>query len=191
MKRILVGSLSVLVLFAVAEPAVRAADIPDGKNTLTLQTKQSRLLSAVIDEDEKLYLNEDEAHEQTLRVNQTTTIDGFTVPAGSIVRGQFEPFDGGLRYVADSVRVGDRTIRLRARSEVFDARKDPRETSIGSVAVDSAIGAAAGAAIGEIFGSIDVLEVLGGAAAGAVVGNVTAPTVVVIDPDESIILYSR
>ena len=191
MKRIILGGLSVLALFAVAESVVRAEAIPDGKNIVALQTKQSRLLTAVIEENETLYLNEDETHEQNLRVNQSTTIDGVSVPAGSIVRGRFEPFDGGLRYEANSVRVGDRTIRLRARSEVFDARKDPRETSVGSIAVDSAIGAAAGAAIGEIFGSIDVLEVLGGAAAGAVVGNVTAPTVVVIDPDESIILYSR
>ena len=191
MKRIVLGGLSILTLFAVAAPALRAEGIPTGKLVTTLQTKQSSLLTAVIDSDETLYLNEDLIHEQNLRVNQTTTIDGFSVPAGSIVRGQFEPSEGGLRYIVNTVEVGNRTIRLRAQSEVLDPRKDPRETSVGSIAVDSAIGAAAGAAIGEIFGSIDVLEVLGGAAAGAVVGNITAPTVVVVEPDDSIILYSR
>ncbi|MCG8362130.1 MAG: hypothetical protein MJA27_02210 [Pseudanabaenales cyanobacterium] len=188
MKRLILGSLSFLALFAIAAPAVRAGVILT-KSATTVQTKQSTLVSAVIAEDETLYLDEDLTHEQNLRINNTTTVNGVSLPAGSIVRGRFEPFDGGLRYVANSVRVGDRTIRLRANSEVFDARKDPRETSVGSIATDSAIGAAAGAAIGEIFGSIDVLEVLGGAAAGAVVGNVTAPTVVIIESDTPIILY--
>ena len=188
MKRLIIG-VSVLTLFTATAPAVRADFYPTEKDFTTAQTKQSNVVSAVITADETLYLNEDETHDQDLRISNTTTINGISLPAGSIVRGRFEPFDGGLQYVANSVRVGDRSILLRANSEIFDPRKDPRETSIGSIATDSAIGAAAGAAIGEIFGSIDLLEVLGGAAAGAVIGNVTAPTVVVIEPDTSITLY--
>ncbi|MDJ0705518.1 MAG: hypothetical protein QNJ46_19760 [Leptolyngbyaceae cyanobacterium MO_188.B28] len=189
MKRLIIGGLSVLTLFAATAPAVWAKPYFPEKGVITAQTKQSSLVSAVITADETLYLDEDQTHDQELRIRNTTTVNGISLPAGSIVRGRFEPYEGGLRYVADSVRVGDRRIRLRANSDVIDARKDPRETSLGSIATDSAIGAAAGAAIGEIFGSIDLLEVLGGAAAGAVVGNVTAPTVVVIEPDTSIILY--
>ena len=189
MKRLILGGLSILTMFTVVSPAVRAEVIALDKPFTTVQTKQSTLVSAVIESDETLYLDEDDTHEYNLRINRETTVNGVSLPAGSIVRGRFEPFDGGLRYISNSVRFGDRTIRLRATSEVFDARKDPRESSIGSIATDTAIGAAAGAAIGEIFGSIDLLEVLGGAAAGAVVGNITAPTVVIIEPDKSIILY--
>ena len=190
MKRIILGSLSVLALFAITAPAVRAGVIP-AKTSPIVQTKQSTVIRAVIEGDETLYLDEDRSHELNLRVDRRTTVDGFSLPAGSTIVGRFEPFDGGLRYVANSAEVGGRVIRFRANSEVFDPRKDPRETSVGSIATDSAIGAAAGAAIGEIFGSIDVLEVLGGAAAGAVVGNITAPSVVVIDSDDSILLYVR
>lgn len=191
MKLVILSSLSFLALFSVAAPAVEAKEISAVKPINMVQTKQSNSIRALISEDDTLYLDEDRTHDQDLRVDDDTTIDGLFVPEGSIIRGSFEPFDGGLRYIADSVEINGRTTRLRANSEIFDARKDPRETSIGSIALDSAIGAAAGAAIGEIFGSIDVLEVLGGAAAGAVVGNVTAPTVVVIKPDDPIILYVR
>ena len=63
------------------------------------------------------------------------------------------------------------------------------DTSAGAVAEDAGIGAAGGVVLGEVPGDANVEEAVGGAAAGAAVGNVTADRVVVIEPDESIILY--
>ena len=56
---------------------------------------------------------------------------------------------------------------------------------------DAAIGAVGGYVIGEVLGDPDVWEVVGGAAAGVVVGNTTAPFVVVVKPEQLITLYSN
>lgn len=161
-------------------------------NTQTKQRAQTgRPLSARILGEETLYLNRNTAYPQNLRLQTATSMNGRNLPVGTIVRGRFEPIEGGLRYVADSVEIGDRIYNLNAASDVLHDVKDPRETRVGNILTDAAIGAAGGYAIGEILGRPDLLEVLGGAAAGATVGNVTAPRVVVIKPDEPLTLYSR
>jgi len=66
-----------------------------------------------------------------------------------------------------------------------------RETSTGAVLTDAAIGAAGGYVLGEVLGNADVWEIVGGAAAGVVVGNTTAPLTVVIRPEDEIMLYSN
>lgn len=48
---------------------------------------------------------------------------------------------------------------------------------------------AGGLVLGEVLGDADLAEILGGAAAGAAVGNVTADRVVVTKPDDPINLY--
>ena len=93
--------------------------------------------------------------------------------------------------MADSAEVGDRIVELKATSETLTDQKDPRQTDTGDIIEDAAIGAAGGLIIGEILGDVDFLEILGGAAAGVVVGNVTAQSVVVIEPDQSILLYQN
>ncbi len=148
-------------------------------------------LNTVIRSDETLYLDKNAVHEYNLILEDRTAVNGRFLPEGSIIRGQFEPVDGGLRYVADSAEVGDRIFDLSAVSETLTDRKDPRQTDVDDIIEDAAIGAAGGLIIGEILGDVDFLEILGGAAAGVVVGNVTAPTVVVIEPDQSIVLYQN
>ena len=69
--------------------------------------------------------------------------------------------------------------------------KDPRQTSAGAIATDAAIGAAGGYVLGEVFGDAGFWEIAGGAAAGVLVGNTTAPLVVVVRPDQEIALYSN
>jgi predicted lipid-binding transport protein (Tim44 family) len=73
--------------------------------------------------------------------------------------------------------------------------KDPRETGIGAIAGDAAIGAVAGGLLGGLFGGRSIIateNILGGAAISTVVGNITAPQVVVIEPSRSIgIVTSR
>ncbi|MBC8120741.1 MAG: hypothetical protein H7Y22_02755 [Gemmatimonadaceae bacterium] len=107
----------------------------------------------------------------------------IAIPAGSEVRGTFNPIQGGLKFVADSAVVNGKFYSVRASTKVIRDQKDPRESGGGAIAGDAAIGAAGGALIGALTGGISAGSVLGGAAAGAIVGNVTAPQVVVIDPN--------
>jgi hypothetical protein len=190
MKSLMLGGLSLLLLSATGLPVVQAADAsPAGP---TIQTKQAGVaLRTLIRQSEPLYLSPGESHDYTLRLDASATVDGRTYPAGSIVRGSFEPITGGLQYIATSIEVGDRIYTLNAASAVLHDQKDPRETTTGAILGDAAIGAAGGLVLGEVLGDADVWEIIGGAAAGAVVGNVTAPQVVVIEPDQPITLTTR
>ncbi len=110
------------------------------------------------------------------------------VPYGSRVDGRFEPAAGGSRFVAESVIIDNQMFPLAAQSDVLRDIKDPRQTNSGQVVQDAAIGAAAGAILGLVTGdqAIATEEVLAAGVAGAAIGNVTAPRVVVIDPQQPI-----
>jgi len=142
-------------------------------------------------QQQTLYLNNDKTYSYALTVSQRTTVDGRTLPKGATIFGSYRPADGGLRYVAEAAKFDGQTISLNAASRTIEDEKDPRDTSAGAIAKDAGIGAAGGAAAAEVFGDIDVAEVVGGAAAGAAVGNVTADRVVVVEPDEEIVLRER
>ncbi|MGP1373994.1 MAG: hypothetical protein ACTS3T_14280 [Almyronema sp.] len=157
--------------------------------TLIAQTNTIETTSA---QSETLYLNEDRSYAYDLEVERAVTIDGLYLPVGSLIQGSYQPAgDDGLRYIATAAIVEGQTYRLNATSDVIDDQKDPRDTSGGAIAEDAAIGAAGGAVLGEILGGIDLGEVLGGAAAGVAVGNLTADQVVVVEPDEPIVLYAN
>ncbi len=140
-------------------------------------------------QQDTLYLNNDRAYSYNLEVERATTVNGLNLPQGAEIQGQYEPAEGGLRYVADAVVINGNVYDLNATSGVIEAVKDPRDTRTGSVAEDAGIGAAGGLILGEVLGDAGLAGALGGAAAGAAVGNVTADRVVVVEPDEIINLY--
>lgn len=194
-----VGSLSALMLLA-ASPLSTAASAQvfssqrnqQGQTTTSGQVAQeSGSIQTTLDNPETLYLDKRESYAYDLVVRNTTTFGGRRLPVGAVIRGQFQPADGGLFYVAESVELADRIFPISAVSQLIRDRKDPRETSAGAILTDAAIGAAGGYVLGEVLGDADFLEVLGGAAAGVVIGNTTAPFVVVIKPDEPIVLFAN
>lgn len=149
-------------------------------------------IQAVTPNSETLYLNTDATVEQTLRVGAATNLNGRSIPAGSLVRGRFEPAEGGVRYVATAVEVGNQVYTVNAVSELLRDIKDPRETSTGAILTDAGIGAAGGAAVGGILsGRVSVGSIIGGAAAGAIIGNTTAQRVVVVEPNQTLTLTSQ
>jgi hypothetical protein len=140
--------------------------------------------------NERLYIAPNETRPISLIVNNPirNAQGEIIVPYGSRVDGRFEPAPGGTRFVAESVIVNNQLFPLAAQSDVIHDVKDPRYTTSGKIIQDAAIGAAAGAILGLVTGdnAIATEEVLGAGAAGAVIGNVTAPQVVVLDPNQVI-----
>ncbi|WP_218081607.1 hypothetical protein [Anthocerotibacter panamensis] len=106
------------------------------------------------------------------------------IPRGSEVRGRFVPTRGGLKFMADAVVVRGQYYSIQASSDLLPDEKDPREYSAGAIAGDAAIGAGAGALLGLLTGGVSLGGLLGGAAASTIIGNVTAPRVVVLRPDQ-------
>jgi hypothetical protein len=140
-------------------------------------------------QQETLYLNNDRAYSYNLEVERPVTVNGLNIPAGAEIQGQYEPAEGGLRYVANSVVINGNVYDLNATSRVIADVKDPRDTRTGSIAEDAGIGAVGGLILGEVLGDAGGAGALGGAATGAAVGNVTADRVVVVAPDSIIPLY--
>ncbi|MDX2097203.1 MAG: hypothetical protein SFW36_05455 [Leptolyngbyaceae cyanobacterium bins.59] len=110
------------------------------------------------------------------------------IPADSTIEGEIVPVEGGGQFVASRMIVNGRTYNFLARSGKIADTKDPNQTDIGAIATDVAIGAAGGVVLGQILGQrgITAEQVIGGAIAGAVVGNVTAPQAVVINKGDKI-----
>ncbi|AFZ43415.1 hypothetical protein PCC7418_1213 [Halothece sp. PCC 7418] len=178
------GSLiGATTLFAPVTTANVAAE------TLIAQ-RDNRYIVATSAQNGTLYLNTDKRYSYNLEVTRGGRFAGLNLPAGSIIRGQYVPDEGGLRYVANSVVVNGRTYNLNGSSGVLNPVKDPRDTSGAAVGEDAAIGAGAGLVLSEIFGDADLGAAVGGAAAGAATGNVTADRVVVVEPDQPITLYN-
>jgi hypothetical protein len=136
-------------------------------------------------EGERVYIAPNERRDFDFKLRQAVkNSQGRTLlPYGSVVSGRFEPAPGGTRFFAKSIAINGRSYPLSAQSKVINDVKDPRETSTGALAGDAAIGALGGVVLGGLTGDrvIATEEVLAGAAAGAVVGNVTAPQVVILD----------
>lgn len=152
---------------------------------------QSRTIEAKSKQQDTLYLNNNKSYSYNLIATQKGTIGNVTVPVGATIVGKYVPTDGGLRYVAEAVTYDQYSYRINAQSETLADVKDPRDTSAGAVAEDAGIGAAGGLVLGEVLGDAGAAEIVGGAAAGAATGNITADRVVVVKPDESILLYGN
>jgi hypothetical protein len=144
-------------------------------------------------DDQTLYIGNGDTVSVRLRVDRdvrATNNGAVLIPAGSIVEGQFVPVDGGSQFVASTLQSRGATVSLSAQSELITDVKDPRQTNTGAIATDAAIGAAGAAVLSGVLGdrAIATEEVLAGAAAGVIVGNVTAPRVTVVEADDAIVL---
>lgn len=159
--------------------------------TVNQYIAQSRTIEAKSAQQDTLYLNNNKTYSYNLIATQRGTIGNITVPVGATIEGKYVPSEGGLRYVAEAVTYDQYSYNISAASQTIEDVKDPRDTSAGAIAEDAGIGAAGGLVLGEVLGDANVGEAVGGAAAGAAVGNVTADRVVVIKPDESILLYAN
>jgi hypothetical protein len=142
--------------------------------------------------NEQLLIAPNETRPQSLQVlNPIRNQQGdILIPYGSRIDGRFEPAPGGTRFVAESVLINEQLFPLAAQSEVIPDIKDPRHTSGGQVFQDATIGAAAGAILGLVTGDnvIATEELLAAGVAGAAIGNVTAPRVVVLNPQQGFTL---
>ena len=206
MKPLLLGGLLALLVVGLGPLSVNAqvfsSQRSPSQNPTTQPAQNDRrpasgvaqgtsALRATLEQEDTLYLNKDKMYSYDLVLRSESAVGGQRLPVGTIVRGRFEPAEGGLVYVANSIEVADRIIRVDVASELLRDRKDPRQTSTGAIVTDAAIGAAGGYVLGEVLGDAGVWEVVGGAAAGVLVGNTTAPSVVVVRPEDEIVLYSN
>jgi hypothetical protein len=151
----------------------------------TLSFPAGQAIATKINRQDNLYIAKGETVNASLLVAQDVAASNGTVliPAGAVIEGQFVPAEGGSKFVAQKLISRGATVRLQAESALINDIKDPRETNAGAILTDAGIGGAAGAVLGGVLrGNVQIIDVLGGAAASVLVGNVTAPQVTVIEP---------
>ena len=162
------------------------------RSTLNLPVGQA--IATKINRQDTLYIAKGETVNASLLVAQDIAASNGTVlvPAGAIIEGQFVPAEGGSKFVAQKFTSRGATVRLQADSALINDVKDPRETGIGAILTDAGIGGAAGAVLGGVLrGNVQIIDILGGAAASVLVGNVTAPQVTVIEPSTIINIVTK
>lgn len=115
------------------------------------------------------------------------------ISEGSTIEGNLRPSGAGTQFVARAITLRNtgRRLPIRATSKVITERETlKRGSNVGQILKGAAIGAAASAVISEIFGGIDVEEVLAGgglgALAGLLLGGRKEVQVIVVDPEEDL-----
>jgi hypothetical protein len=144
------------------------------------------------DEAEKIIVTPDETAPVTLTVAADIRSSSGTIliPRGSKIEGELQPAGGGTQFVAQELMIknSNRRLSIDATSEVITETETLKQgTDTSGILKGAAIGAAAAAVISEIFGDIDLGEVLAGgglgALAGLLLGNRNQTEVVVVYPE--------
>lgn len=127
------------------------------------------------DRGKKIIVSPEETADITLTVAEDVESESgrIAIPAGSRIEGELRPADGGTQFVAQNLILEgrDRGYPIEAASREITDTEVINEKSNPDILRGAVIGAAAGAVLGEIFGGIDLGEVLAGAGVG-VLGEV-------------------
>ncbi|WNZ24040.1 hypothetical protein HJG54_15015 [Leptolyngbya sp. NK1-12] len=140
-------------------------------------------------ERDKIVVTPTETAELTLTVASDIRSAGGTVliPAGSEINGELRPTSGGTQFVAEELVLdnGER-YPIEATSDVITRRETITRRSDPEIFQGVAIGAVAASILGEIFGNVELWQVLGGAGVGALgsllIRNRERVEVIVVDP---------
>lgn len=153
---------------AASEPRLYAQIFSQSYN---VGLEEGTIIPVRYDEGERIVVLPDETAPVTLTVAEDIRSNRGTViiPAGTRIVGELRPDDDGTRFYAEELVYtnNDRSFPIDATSTVITERETITRDSDPDILRGAVIGAAAGAVLGEIFGSIDFLEVLGGAGVGA------------------------
>lgn len=142
---------------------------------------------------ERIILAPDESADITVVVDQPirSSLGTVLVPAGSEIEGELRPLEGdtmGTQFHAETLTFPNgETTEINAVSAPITRTETITEETDPDFLKGAVIGAAAAAVLAEILGSIDFLEVLGGAGLGALGiwifgGGEEEVDVVVVDP---------
>ena len=147
-------------------------------------------------EKEKILLTKEETIPVTLTVaaNIRDRNRDTLIPYGTEVEGQIEPDGNGSRFVAKELVFADGTRQsINATSDVVTRTETVRRgANTGNILKGAAIGGAAATVLAEIFGDINIEEVLGGAALGALGGWILGRDrveLISIDPNQDLDIF--
>ncbi len=147
-------------------------------------------------DEAKIVVLPNETSPLTLRTasNVRNTFGTILIPAGSQVKGELRPAEGGSQFYAQELILPDGAkLLIDATSGVVTKTQEVRQGGSTQILTGAAIGAGAAAALSGILGGrrITIGKVLAGAGAGALGGWLLGKRnvdVVVIDPNTDLTL---
>jgi hypothetical protein len=188
---------TVLAVPAVAgEPYLVGQLFPE---TSRLVVPAGTVIPVRYEEAERIIVTPDETSAVTLTVAQDVRSSAGTVliPAGSEIEGELQPSGSGTQFVSEEITLtSGQTLPIDATSAVITDTQIITENTNPDILRGAAIGAAAAAVLSEIFGSIDLGEVLAGAGLGALAsliigGGEEEVEVVIVEPETDLDLTLR
>ena len=125
-------------------------------------------------EKDKILVSQGETVSITLTVaaNIRDRYRNTLIPYGSEISGQIEPAGDGARFVAEELTLPNgRTQFINADSRIITRTETiEKGADTGDILTGAAIGSVAAVVLGDLFGDINVEEVIGGAGLGALGG---------------------
>ena len=125
-------------------------------------------------EKEKILVTQSETVSITLTVgaNIRDRYRNDLIPYGSEISGQIEPAGEGSRFVAEELILPDGTTHfINADSRIITRTETVKKgADAGDILTGAAIGGAAAVVLGDLFGDINIEEVIAGAGIGALGG---------------------
>jgi hypothetical protein len=177
---------------ATASPIQVAQRFPDTwRNTI-----QSGTQIPVTFNKDRIIVTPDETAPVKLTVAQDITSSGgeVLIPEGSVIEGEMTPAGDGTQFVAKTLVIDEDDVEtsIDATSDVITRRETINQRSNPRVLERAAIGGAAAAVLAEVFGRIDLWEVLGGAGLGALssvlIRDRKEVEVITVNPQEDLTL---
>nr|WP_238718263.1 hypothetical protein [Petrachloros mirabilis] len=149
------------------------------------------LITTTLQDAERIVLSPNETLAVTLVTNNEVRSSRGTIliPRGSLIEGELRPTGGGTQFVARTLELRNgRRYTLEATSDVVTRREEvSRGRNTDPIWQGALIGGAASAVLSEIFGSVGIFKVLGGAGAGALAGYLLGGNrraeVIVVEPE--------
>ena len=154
----------------------------ENRNRRTDRTDRNRAYSVISEgtqipvefEQEKILVTKTETAPITLTVaaNIRDRYRNTLIPYGAEISGQIEPAGEGSRFVAEELIFPDGTSQyINADSRIITRTETVKKgADTGDILTGAAIGGAAAVVLGDLFGDINIEEVLGGAGIGALGG---------------------
>ena len=150
-------------------------------------------------EAERIIIKPDETADVSLVVAEdvrSPATNRVVIPESSVITGKLRPTDNGTQFVSESIIFPDTEIEddedgltINATSDEITDTQVITEDSDPDILRGAIVGGAAAAVLSEIFGNIDILEVLGGAGVGVLAeilinqGNEDEVEVIIIEPE--------
>lgn len=162
----------------------------------TFRIVRGTVIPAAYDDGEttKIVVTPDETLELTLTTTLPVRSTRGTeiIPAGSQVIGQLEPYEDGVRFVADRLELEDGTSEaIDATSDLISQReKVSRRGNDDAIWQGALVGGAASTVISAAVTDVGIFKTLAGAGAGALGGWLFSrdrkKEVIVIDPERDL-----